>query len=576
MVGTIPSFDFSILAQLYAPRATGGQSGGVGDAMLDAKRMTAAQLAKLPPWDQRVTQTSKQDLLRTVMRQQTLFDANWKTLKSAKGPDADNQRLFGAYKAARNLEAIADAAAKNGVSASQRARYQDRFEKGLEELNDYLSGLNVDRADLIKGKRNNTLESRALSRPETVFGGRAIWLGLRNESVTTLEGAQSFTLRMGKNGNWQNVDIDLSGMGSQTRSVDNVAAFVNSKLAEQGYQSRLRVQSVVDETTGRTGYGFNFFTAEGETVSFPDSPGTGGAAAPGGNLIQNGDFSQFQDPLWGGVQGDRGQYATLTNWTAWQNGSVAAQQDFNLEFTTAGMGFDTDNALGTGVDAISQTVNTEAGKTYVLSWQSQRNGGSGVSGSGDYEVLWNGQVVRTVSVGLDNGTLGYQVEIQGTGAPGELMFRELGANDGYGSLIDNVRMMEKTATTTVGGTSPPAPPRVLGQNMLVNGSFEADNVTGQQSIEPTAWDALKNTNNYWQPNEGSGGIFVVDGGAGSGSDGSQYVNLDGAIRKTINTDAGHLSDRFRRAPLSNQRECGQLHVPGEVERPGRRHDRHAG
>ncbi|MEM9269188.1 MAG: DUF642 domain-containing protein, partial [Pseudomonadota bacterium] len=89
--------------------------------------------------------------------------------------------------------------------------------------------------------------------------------------------------------------------------------------------------------------------------------------------------------------------------------------------------WDTASDEETGYPEMSQSVVTEAGKTYTLNFELAANLPAGVT-SGAVEVLWNGVVVDTVTA--TSGVFeAHSLEVQGTGEPGTLTFRNV-APDG--------------------------------------------------------------------------------------------------------------------------------------------------
>lgn len=80
-----------------------------------------------------------------------------------------------------------------------------------------------------------------------------------------------------------------------------------------------------------------------------------------------------------------------------------------------------------GISTISQSANTEAGRAYTISFELAANLAGG-HGAGKVEVLWNGEVVDTVTV--TSGVYEtHEVTVTGTGEDGALSFRTLPAED---------------------------------------------------------------------------------------------------------------------------------------------------
>ena len=88
-----------------------------------------------------------------------------------------------------------------------------------------------------------------------------------------------------------------------------------------------------------------------------------------------------------------------------------------------------------GVDSMTQSVSTQAGESYTLTFDLAANTAGGAN-SGTVEVLWNGEVVGTVST--TSGVYEtHSIEIPGTGGEGDLTFNVVQPQEVYeGPEID--------------------------------------------------------------------------------------------------------------------------------------------
>lgn len=555
MNGSFSGFDMSILGSVlatqygYAPGA--GQQTGASAGASANRKLSAAQLAALPPWDSRQPKVAQAAEVRKILAAKSILDPGSASLKNGRlSVESDIKKLFTVHKAMDRLQTLSEAAARTGISGSEKKRITDRFNRGMKELDEYMTRMKMHKVDLIKGRRNDNLETEMFKAASGVLQGQNLSVSNPTVAVADFANAPPFDMAVTTTNELGDpvtttLTFDFDEMGTTIRSLDNVAGYMNSKLAAEGFETRIRPEYKLDLTTGTYGWGLTIQRATGEDISFPGSPGSSGPV-PGGNLIQNGTFSQFSNPLFSTVDGEAGQYSTLNNWTAWKDGQIAPSQNFNLEARGPdNLAFDTDNDA-TGIDAVSQSVQTEALKVYTLSWDSVRSGGTNLSGSGNYEVLWNNQVVATVNADADTDWVGKSVNVTGTGGQDSLTFRELGANDSWGSLIDNVRLQEAMGT---------APTRNLSGNLATNGSFEINTLNGATFVEGplSGWTTLSNgsAQNY---TSGDNQINV----AGNmptrlGSDGTNaFVNLDGAVRQSLQTQTGatYQIDFATRAPGS--------------------------
>ena len=155
------------------------------------------------------------------------------------------------------------------------------------------------------------------------------------------------------------------------------------------------------------------------------------------NLIQGGSFEDFAVPEgdWRGFDGDpSGQWESENGIEIWDNlaGTAAADgnQFLELDYTSA-------------ADAISQTVNTEAGQTYTLSLDIRARG---ETTSDAIEIYWNGELVDVVDPSSTNWEE-VSFEVVGTGGADVLEFREAeDGNDGLGAHLDNISLVEVPMT----------------------------------------------------------------------------------------------------------------------------------
>lgn len=117
--------------------------------------------------------------------------------------------------------------------------------------------------------------------------------------------------------------------------------------------------------------------------------------------------------------------------------------------------------------ALSQTVKTEAGKYYGISFDYA--GRPDAIASSKMEVLWNGQVIGTVTP-TDSTMKSNHLHVHGTGGNDVLTFRSVaGDNDSYGGLLDNVTLTESSH-----GENPPADGGGTGVTNMIMGTAGDD------------------------------------------------------------------------------------------------------
>jgi T1SS-143 domain-containing protein len=181
------------------------------------------------------------------------------------------------------------------------------------------------------------------------------------------------------------------------------------------------------------------------------------------NLIINGSFEQDDGGL------TNGQWSIFHHIPGWDSVNQQGIGDVPFEIQVGNPGglaaedgnalveLDSDTASGnlpntdpnhqntTGhTNSIIQQVvaGTEAGQTYELTFYYSPRPGEGDANSGSLNVLWNGEIVKTIdSSGLQPGWQQIEVFVEGTGPNNTLGFQATGQENSLGALIDNVSLV---------------------------------------------------------------------------------------------------------------------------------------
>jgi hypothetical protein len=195
------------------------------------------------------------------------------------------------------------------------------------------------------------------------------------------------------------------------------------------------------DAAGNTGSASSPLSVNVEAASSPpaESPPAGSPPvtsppASGANLLVNGSFeaSPVSANHWEG-------FSSIPGWTALTGGTIELWNDLNGVKATDGVNFGELDFLGAR-DGFHQTVKTDAGQSYDLSFDAQSRPGF-TSATTAIEVLWNDSVVGTVPPGSTWET--YNFSVTGTGGDDRLAFREASGQsaDGLGALYDNVSLV---------------------------------------------------------------------------------------------------------------------------------------
>lgn len=176
----------------------------------------------------------------------------------------------------------------------------------------------------------------------------------------------------------------------------------------------------------------------GQIKFFDDGPSI---APPSENLIVNGSFEI-------GTGLGNGQWSIYHHVDGWDAGSDGVPFELQNNASVPAQDgsiiveLDSDpNSTGHTNATIQQTVTTQAGQVYQLTfWYAARPGEA--DGSGDMNVLWNGNSVQAIhSTGVTVGVWQqYTIFVTGTGHD-TLAFQAGGAEDSLGALLDNVSLV---------------------------------------------------------------------------------------------------------------------------------------
>lgn len=141
-----------------------------------------------------------------------------------------------------------------------------------------------------------------------------------------------------------------------------------------------------------------------------------------------------------------------------QDGSALVELD--SDFTGGNLSGDNHvNTTGHTNSTVQQVISgTEAGQTYELTFWYAPRPNEGNADSGSMEVLWNGQVVKTIdSSGMTPGVWQQiTVFVEGTGPGNELGFHAIGQENSLGALIDNVSLVAAVVVDEDGLAGPNA------------------------------------------------------------------------------------------------------------------------
>lgn len=216
------------------------------------------------PWDTSVTAPAASDLVRAALGGRRIIDESAVSV-SDPSASADYKKLFTLYAALETLTALANRAATTGVTSSEKALIEKRFASGLAEVSAYLSTLSMDSLRLVQGVSSTTSKTTAaIQRDSAQSLTGVIHEGSPDQAVAAFQGDVRFSISVKRLDETITVNIDLSDMGDETRSLNNVVAHINETLEATGVETRIgREQLASEPRTIQVG---------DRTVSLPDGP----------------------------------------------------------------------------------------------------------------------------------------------------------------------------------------------------------------------------------------------------------------------------------------------------------------
>ncbi|MBL8542435.1 MAG: hypothetical protein JNJ63_01370 [Hyphomonadaceae bacterium] len=258
-------------------------------------------------------------LVERALANKAFFDTSAK-LYSDLGATGDYKRLFALYSGLSTLQALAGNAESATLSAAQRKQTEAAFARGLTELQAFFASEQFEDVRLAQGDRVDAAQTTlAMPTVSEDYVTNYIHRGGLYEKLAGLDPNAKFTVvAQSATGVTRNVVIDLSQMGSTTRSFGNVISFINGRLSAAGAASRLEAaditpketstvlagKTVSSKYTGPKQYALKVDVRAGEKISFqPDSATPAfyvlGAAGSSTRLVKLEDVGgEGGQPVW--------------------------------------------------------------------------------------------------------------------------------------------------------------------------------------------------------------------------------------------------------------------------------------
>ncbi len=221
-----------------------------------------------PPWSSGETASQTNSNIENALAGLPIINPSNSPPSGGQGiPAADASdygQLFTLYQGLSTLNDIATQAKSTSLSPQQQTQLANAFSSGLAQVQSYVSNTNFSNLRLAYGGDATSAKATLkTSKPPTTYVTAPLATN-DTADVPSLDGDVQFNIAVKLNSTTTNVPIDLSGMGTQTRSLGNVMTYINQQLQAAGVQTRVSIN--------RTPGSAQTITAGGSTVTLPSTP----------------------------------------------------------------------------------------------------------------------------------------------------------------------------------------------------------------------------------------------------------------------------------------------------------------
>src|SRR5215469_3675162 len=191
--------------------------------------------------------------------------------------EQDNQKLFSLYNAVNTLSQLAQMAQSSTATSGQLAGLNDRFQTGLQQIQQYLSGTSFNNFNLEAATPSNKVTATAdIPISNLTYSSKQLVTNANiNNAVPGLSSSDSFTIAIKKDGVTTNVAINLSQVQG-TLTLSSIITYVNSQLAADGFQTRFQKTqtggTATSDANATYGIQINPGGAEQVSLSAPSTP----------------------------------------------------------------------------------------------------------------------------------------------------------------------------------------------------------------------------------------------------------------------------------------------------------------
>lgn len=237
----VTGIDGSLLLGYYQQRA-GLNSGlsGLGASTTSIKKAPTA------PWTSNTAAQTNEAIQGALLGRKFVNEGAAKL--DVAGAGEDYRKLFALYQGLNTLSGVAEGAGRKGLLDTDLAKYERAFSRGLSEISKYVGDLDLDQLRVIQGEVAANAKTVGIPRSKTEYTTPPLVSGSVSNVPDAFQGNVKFTIsaQRGVKAPFTtiNVDIDLAGMGAQTRSLANVVTYINTQLKAAGVEAKFATERI--------------------------------------------------------------------------------------------------------------------------------------------------------------------------------------------------------------------------------------------------------------------------------------------------------------------------------------------
>ncbi|WP_033404901.1 autotransporter outer membrane beta-barrel domain-containing protein [Hirschia maritima] len=230
--------------------------------------------AGTPPWKAAEETQSDDDILSTAfasLKSGNFISASDK--RTALEAKDDSTKLFIAYEALESLQTIATAVEKGLLKESYYELAEKRLNEGIAEISEFIGSSDFDSVTMLaSAKLDKTTSEVTIARASYEYTTDITHSGAKDDPVTAWAGISGFSITVDRVNQSDTLNIDLSSLADNERTLENVTDLINQQLESVGASSKFYPQQIGEKNEygvyAGDDWGMKIKGLQGEHLSF--------------------------------------------------------------------------------------------------------------------------------------------------------------------------------------------------------------------------------------------------------------------------------------------------------------------